>query len=76
MEVLDKRMSRIIGQMRGIQKMVNENRDSTEVLQQISAVKKAIDGLTKEVITLYMNGVVDDRYKKDVEKIIQQAINL
>ncbi len=76
MESLDKRISRILGQMRGIQKMVKEQRDSTSVLQQVSAVKKAIDGLTREIIVLYLIDVVPDEKKKEVEKIIEQAINL
>lgn len=76
MESLDKRISRIIGQLRGIQKMVKEQRDSTAVLQQVSAVKKAIDGLTREIIVLYLADMVPAEKKKDVEKIVEQAINL
>ena len=76
MELLDKRISRILGQMRGIQKMVKEQRDSTSVLQQVSAVKKAIDALTKEIIVLYLNDMVPEEKKKEVEKIVEQAINL
>lgn len=76
MESLDKRISRILGQMRGIQKMVKEQRDSTSVLQQVSAVKKAIDGLTREIILLYLADVLPPEKKKEVDKIIEQAINL
>lgn len=76
MESLDKRISRILGQMRGIQKMVKEQRDSTSVLQQVSAVKKAIDGLTREIILLYLAKLVPEDKKKEVDKIIEQAINL
>ncbi len=76
MELLDKRISRILGQMRGIQKMVKEQRDSTAVLQQVAAVKKAIDGLTREIIVIYLNEVVPENKQKEVEKIVEQAINL
>ncbi|CAN5203370.1 hypothetical protein BH09PAT2_BH09PAT2_02190 [soil metagenome] len=76
MESVDKRISRILGQMRGIQKMVKEQRDSTSVLQQVSAVKKAIDALTREIIIIYLAEVVPEEKKKEVEKIIEQAINL
>ena len=68
MESLDKRISRILGQMRGIQKMVKEQRDSTSVLQQVSAVKKAIDGLTREIILLYLADLVPEDKKKEVDK--------
>ena len=33
----------MIGQLKGIQKMIVEKRNVTDVLQQISAVKKALD---------------------------------
>ncbi len=44
--MLNQRINRIIGQLKGIQRMLDERRDCQEVLQQISAVKKAIDGLS------------------------------
>jgi len=40
---LSQRIARVIGQLKGIQKMVEEKRDCTDVLQQVSAVKKAYD---------------------------------
>ena len=48
--MLNQRINRAIGQLRGIQRMIDEKRDCNEVLQQIAAVKKAIDSLSKEVI--------------------------
>ena len=48
--MVGQRINRIIGQLRGIQRMVETKRDCHEVLQQISAVKKAIDGLSKELV--------------------------
>jgi len=50
MEDTKKRVNRIIGQLRGIEKMLGSKRDCSDVLQQISAVKKAIDGLSKEIV--------------------------
>ncbi len=76
MEGLDRRVSRILGQVKGIQKMVKEERDCTEILQQISAVKKAIDGLTSEIVLQYFNDIVPQEKKKEVEKMIERTINL
>lgn len=76
MELLDKRISRILGQMRGIQKMVKEERSCEEILQQVSAVKKAIDGLTREIVMLYFKGEVSAEKIKEVEKMIELAIKL
>ncbi len=76
MELLDKRIGRILGQLRGIQKMVKENRDNVEILQQISAVKKAIDGLSKEIIFLYIERSLDPEKAKELRKTIERAIDL
>lgn len=76
MEGLDRRVSRILGQMKGIQKMVKEERDCVEVVQQISAVKKAIDGLTEEIVIKYFNGIIPAEKKEEVKKLIDRTINL
>jgi DNA-binding FrmR family transcriptional regulator len=37
------RLKRLEGQIKGIQKMLEEGRDCKEIIQQISAAKKALD---------------------------------
>ncbi|HRN69655.1 MAG TPA: metal-sensitive transcriptional regulator [Candidatus Woesebacteria bacterium] len=76
MEQLDKRIGRILGQLRGIQKMVKENRDNVEILQQVSAVKKAIDGLSKEIIFIYIEKSLEPEQAKELRKTIERAIDL
>lgn len=76
MEQLDKRIGRILGQLRGIQKMVKENRDNVEILQQVSAVKKAIDGLSKEIIFIYIEKSLEPDKAKELRKTIERAIDL
>jgi DNA-binding FrmR family transcriptional regulator len=49
-EALTKRLHRIEGQVRGIERMVEEDRYCIDVLTQISAVSKALDALALEVL--------------------------
>lgn len=56
--------------------MVNGNRDCSEVLQQIAAVKSAIDGLSKEVAVSGICRFVPKGQTKEVEKMVERAINL
>ncbi len=70
------RVSRILGQVKGIQKMVKEDRDCVEILQQISAVKKAIDGLTSEIVTQYFDAIVPEEKKAEVQKMIDRTVNV
>lgn len=76
MEELEKRINRINGQLKGILKMAQEKRECGEILQQISAVKKAIDALTKELVVSDVCRFVPEEKKKQIEKMVEQAINL
>jgi DNA-binding FrmR family transcriptional regulator len=76
MDQLEKRTSRIVGQIKGISKMIKENRDCVEILQQISAVKKAIDGLTSEIIIKEMSAEISELKRDKLKKMIDKAIQL
>lgn len=73
---LTKRINRLIGQLKGIQRMVETKRDCGEVIQQISAVKKAIDGLSKEILISDICQYVPAKDSKKVEQMVERAINL
>jgi CsoR family transcriptional regulator, copper-sensing transcriptional repressor len=49
-EALGKRLRRIEGQVRGIEKMVEDDRYCMDVLTQIAAVSKALDAVALEVL--------------------------
>ncbi len=49
-----RRLRRIEGQIRGIQKMVDEGRDCENVITQLVAVRSAIDGVGALVLNNYM----------------------
>ncbi len=47
------RLKRIEGQARGIQKMIDEGRDCTDVLNQIAAMKAASSGLAGQMLEVF-----------------------
>jgi DNA-binding FrmR family transcriptional regulator len=49
-DLLQKRLRRIEGQVRGLQRMVEEDRYCIDVLQQASAVKAAIDEVALRLV--------------------------
>jgi DNA-binding FrmR family transcriptional regulator len=73
---LAKRVNRVIGQLKGIQKMADEQRECSDILQQISAIKKAIDGLSKEMVIGNICKFVPADQSKKVEQMVERAINL
>ena len=73
---INPRINRIIGQLRGIEKMNNKDRSCSEILQQISAVKKAIDGLSCEIVISDICRIIPKDKKAKVEQMIERAIKL
>ena len=54
------RLSRIEGQVRGVARMVDEQRPCIEVLQQLASVQAALRGVTKDVLRNYLERCVSD----------------
>ncbi len=76
MEDTKKRVNRIIGQLRGIEKMLNNKRECSDILQQVSAVKKAIDGLSKEIVISDICRIIPEQDSRKIERMVEGAINL
>jgi len=52
------RANRIAGQVAGVQRMVDEDRPCMEILNQISAVRSALDALGVELLTRHLERCV------------------
>jgi DNA-binding FrmR family transcriptional regulator len=59
-EVLTKRLHRIEGQVRGIERMVDDDRYCIEILTQIAATKTALESLAFKVLDDHVNHCVAD----------------
>ena len=59
-DALVKRLRRIEGQVRGIQKMVEEDRYCVDVLTQIGAASRALESLAAEVLDQHVRHCVRD----------------
>ncbi len=53
-EAIVKRLKRIEGQLRGLQKMVIEERDCEDIVTQLAAVRSAIDNVGALVLNNYI----------------------
>ena len=53
-EAIVKRLRRIQGQIRGLQKMVTDERDCESIVTQLAAVRSAIDGVGALVLNNYI----------------------
>jgi len=52
-ERLKNRLSRIEGQVRGVQRMIDEGRDCRAIIQQLSAVRQAVHQVGLEMMRVY-----------------------
>ena len=56
--------------------MIKEGRNCESILQQVAAVKKAIDGLTVELIIREVSPDIPEAKKEVLKKMIDRAIQL
>jgi DNA-binding FrmR family transcriptional regulator len=66
------RMSRIIGHMESTKRMVEDGRDCSEVLIQLSAVESAIKSLSRVIIKEHLSTCIIDAVKKDDMEAINE----
>jgi DNA-binding FrmR family transcriptional regulator len=59
-DALKKRLHRIEGQVRGIERMVDDDRYCIDILTQIGAVKTALEGVGFELLEDHVNHCVKD----------------
>ncbi|MDD3474605.1 MAG: metal-sensitive transcriptional regulator [Candidatus Dojkabacteria bacterium] len=63
---LKNRMSKIKGQIEGIERMIDENRDSVDIVQQVVAVNSALKNLGIEILKDETSTCVSDKKKFEV----------
>ncbi len=68
------RINRIVGQLRGIERMIDNERGCEEVLQQVAAVKKAIDAVSRELAVQSLGHKKNTEEKKQIEQIITRVM--
>lgn len=72
------RINRIEGQVRGLRKMVEEDRDCLDTLKQIAATSGAIRSLGMVILEDHLKGCVADavRDKGDNNELVHQVIDI
>jgi len=66
------RMSRAIGHMESIKRMIEEGRECSEILIQLSAVRSAINNVGKIVLQDHINHCVVDAVETGDRKVLEE----
>jgi DNA-binding FrmR family transcriptional regulator len=68
------RLSRIEGQVRGVARMVENQRPCIEVLQQLASVQAAMKGVTKSVLRNYLERCATDAIRSGDSAVYDQLM--
>jgi DNA-binding FrmR family transcriptional regulator len=71
---LSARMRRIEGQVRGVQRMIEEGRECPEILQQMSAVRSAMHQASLLLARAYMAGCLQGPAIDDPEAALDKVM--
>ena len=74
-DALIRRLKRIEGQVKGIQKMVDEERYCVDVLVQISAIRSAINKVGTIILENHVKGCVSQSLKNGDDESTEVMIN-
>lgn len=73
---LQNRLNRILGQVGGIKKMLDENRYCGDILTQIAAVESALQALGYMVLRDHMTTCMSEQLRAGNEGVIDEAVEL
>lgn len=69
------RLKRIEGQARGVQKMIEEDRDCLDILQQVSSARSALTSLSGEMLEAYaLHCLRNPEEFTTYEEAVEQAV--
>ncbi len=68
------RLKRLEGQIRGLEKMIEDDAYCNDILQQSMSAASAIDGFNEELLSYHMKGCVTDGIKNGDEEIVDEFL--
>ncbi|GBG08156.1 MULTISPECIES: metal-sensitive transcriptional regulator [Paenibacillus] len=75
---MKRRLRRAEGQIRGVLKMMEENKNCKDVVSQLSAVRSAVDKTLALVVAVNLEQCIHEELEKggDTSKVVQEAVGL
>ena len=75
-KTLTSRINRIIGQMNGIKKMIDEDRYCDDVLIQLSAIDKSIKSLANVILESHMHSCLIENIQAGNLEVVDEIVDL
>ncbi len=71
-KVVKNRIARVIGHLHAVERMLDDERDCTEVLVQLAAVRSALNNICKLVLKDHMDHCLIDAIKSDDTESLEE----
>jgi len=76
LKALKARINRLVGQMKGISKMLDENRYCGDILNQIAAIEKALKSVGYLILKTHMNTCVKESVLEGKDEAIDEVFEI
>ena len=76
MKSLTTRLNKIEGQIRGINRMIADDRYCVDILMQVSSVQSALNAFTKELLSSHIKSCVVDDIKNGRDEAVDELCEL
>ena len=76
LKLLKNRLSRMVGQLNGIGKMLEENRYCGDILTQVAAVESALQSFGYMILQEHMETCVVEEIRKGNSAVVDEAVEL
>lgn len=74
-DAVRKRLARVEGQVRGVSKMLDEQRPCMEVLQQLASIQAALRGASKTVLRNYLERCATDAIRSGDSDVYDELMD-
>ncbi len=73
---LNKRLRRLEGQVRGVQKMLDEDRDCRDIVQQLAAIRSAAHQASLLLVRSYATECLMDESRGSAQQAIDELVDV
>jgi CsoR family transcriptional regulator, copper-sensing transcriptional repressor len=75
-KLIKDRLARIEGQVRGVQRMIDEGRPCDDILTQILAARTALERTAGEIVGTYIDGCIAEGSPDEARSRLQRTVKL
>ena len=76
LKALKIRIRKIIGQLNGVEKMLDDDRDCPEVLTQLVSARKAIKSLSEQLIDRHLHHCIEGAQQGEGKKKLRELLDV